>query len=88
VADFSGGPGFLAFVATFAVVVGAILLFRSLSKHLRKVRTHPPEGEASADAVAVSTADATAGEGGTDEPADGEQGDEGRDDDGHGGTAR
>ena len=44
-ADFSGGPGFLAFVATFAMVGGAILLFRSLSKHLRKVRTHPPEGE-------------------------------------------
>lgn len=44
-ADFSGGPGFLAFVATFALVVGSILLFRSLSKHLRKVRTHPPEGE-------------------------------------------
>ena len=44
-ADFSGGPGFLAFVATFALVGGAILLFRSLSKHLRKVRTHPPADE-------------------------------------------
>lgn len=43
---FSGGPGFLAFVVTFGLVVGAILLFRSLSKHLRQVRTHPPEDQA------------------------------------------
>lgn len=42
-ADFTGGPGFLAFVATFAVVLVSIALFRSLGKHLRKVRTHPPE---------------------------------------------
>ena len=41
--EFSGGPGFLAFVVTFAMVVAAIVLFRSLSSHLRKVRTHPPE---------------------------------------------
>ncbi|MFW7414474.1 hypothetical protein [Demequina sp. SO4-18] len=41
-ADFTGGPGLLAFIATFAMVGGAILLFRSLGKHLRKVRTHPP----------------------------------------------
>jgi hypothetical protein len=32
-------------VVTFALVVGAILLFRSLSTHLRKVRTHPPADE-------------------------------------------
>lgn len=44
---FSGGPGFLAFVVTFALVVAGIVLFRSLSSHLRKVRTHPPApGEA------------------------------------------
>ena len=41
-ADFTGGPGLLAFIATFALVGAAILLFRSLGKHLRKVRTHPP----------------------------------------------
>lgn len=41
--EFTGGPGFLAFVVTFALVVVAIVLFRSLSFHLRKVRTHPPE---------------------------------------------
>ena len=40
--QFSGGPGFLAFVVTFALVAGGVLLFRSLSAHLRKVRTHPP----------------------------------------------
>lgn len=32
------GPGWPAFVATFAMTIAAILLFRSLSKHLRKVR--------------------------------------------------
>ena len=37
--DFSGGPGFLAFVVTFSLVIVGVLLFRSLSKHLRKVRT-------------------------------------------------
>ena len=43
--EFSGGPGFLAFVVTFGLVVAAIVLFRSLSTHLRKVRTHPPEAD-------------------------------------------
>lgn len=47
-ADFSGGPTFGAFVATFLLVVAVILLARSLSKHLRKVRTHPPEHQAGA----------------------------------------
>ncbi len=41
--NFTGGPGFLAFVVTFAIVVAAIVLFRSLSSHLRKVRNSPPE---------------------------------------------
>ncbi|WP_062203529.1 hypothetical protein [Demequina salsinemoris] len=36
--DFTGGPGFLAFVFTFALAVAGVLLFRSLAKHLRKVR--------------------------------------------------
>lgn len=36
--DFSGGPGFLAFVVTFSLVIAGVLLFRSLSKHLRKVK--------------------------------------------------
>lgn len=44
-ADFTGGPGLAAFLATFAMVGAAILLFRSLGKHLRKVRTHPPESD-------------------------------------------
>ncbi len=57
-ADFTGGPGLLAFIATFALVGAAILLFRSLSKHLRKVRTHPP-----ADARAKAADDAAAGDG-------------------------
>ena len=36
--DFSGGPGFLAFVVTFGVVIASVVLFLSLSRHLRKVR--------------------------------------------------
>jgi hypothetical protein len=55
--SFSGGPGFLAFVVTFALVVGAILLFRSLSTHLRKVRTHPPADEAPGGAPSVGVED-------------------------------
>jgi hypothetical protein len=36
--DQSLGPGFVGFVVTFALTVACILLFRSMSKHLRKVR--------------------------------------------------
>ncbi len=36
--DQSSGPGFLGFVVTFALAAACILLFRSMSKHLRKVR--------------------------------------------------
>lgn len=32
------GPGWAAFVATFALTIAVIVLFRSLNKHLRKVR--------------------------------------------------
>ena len=32
------GPGWAAFVATFALTVAVILLFRSPNKHLRKLR--------------------------------------------------
>ena len=32
------GPGWAAFVATFALTVAVIVLFRSLNKHLRKLR--------------------------------------------------
>ena len=32
------GPGWAAFVATFALALAVILLARSLTKHLRKVR--------------------------------------------------
>ncbi|GIG53633.1 hypothetical protein [Demequina activiva] len=62
-ADFTGGPGFLAFVATFVLVGGVILLSRSLSKHLRKVRTHPPEHErAVATEASAAQGDAAAAE--------------------------
>jgi len=43
--SYLGGPTFGAFVVTAALVIAGILLFRSLSKHLRKVRTHPPDSE-------------------------------------------
>ena len=42
---YEGGPGFLAFVVTFALVGATILLIRSLGKQLRKVRTHPPAAD-------------------------------------------
>lgn len=32
------GPGFWGFLATFVMAVGVILIYRSLTKHLRKVR--------------------------------------------------
>jgi len=32
------GPGWAAFVATFLLTVAVVLLFRSLNKHLRKLR--------------------------------------------------
>ena len=48
-ADFSGGPGFLAFVATLLLVAGVVVLFRSLNKHLRKVRVNPPADETASD---------------------------------------
>ncbi len=50
--DFSGGPGFLAFLATFGLVVAGVLLFLSLNRHLRKVRRRDARerAEASGDA--------------------------------------
>lgn len=67
---FTGGPGFLAFVVTFALVVGAIFLFRSLSSHLRKVRTHPPSDAPRDDASVVVEDDEGAGDEVADEPGD------------------
>lgn len=40
--DFTGGPGFMAFVVTFTLVTLTVVLMRSLNKHLRKVRTQSP----------------------------------------------
>ncbi len=54
--DESLGPGFVGFVVTFALAVACILLFRSMSKHLRKVRhdaaSGAVDGEADGDVVA------------------------------------
>ncbi len=44
--DFTGGPGFLAFVFTFALAGAGVLLFRSLTKHLRKVKGKGDEPQA------------------------------------------
>lgn len=72
---FTGGPGFAGFVATFVMVVAAILLFRSLGKHLRKVRTHPPaEGPPAAPRGEAPSAGPEDGDGGGDEVT-GEAGD-------------
>lgn len=32
------GPGFWGFLATFVMALGVIVIYRSLTKHLRKVR--------------------------------------------------
>ncbi|MDN4474086.1 hypothetical protein [Demequina zhanjiangensis] len=43
--DFTGGPGFLAFVFTFTLAGAGVLLFRSLTKHLRKVKGKGDEAQ-------------------------------------------
>ena len=45
---YATGPGFAGFVVTFALVVALVLLVRSLSKHLRKVRLDAAQREAAA----------------------------------------
>lgn len=55
--SFTGGPGFAAFVVTFVLVAAAIVLFLSLSKHLRKVRTRPPEDDEAATGTTLSVED-------------------------------
>lgn len=52
--EFTGGPGFAAFVATFSMVLLTLVLMRSLNKQLRKVRTSPHE-----DADVMTRADAS-----------------------------
>ncbi len=70
-ADFTGGPGFLAFVFTFSLAVAGVLLFRSLSKHLRKVKgasstsSDLSGNSAAASATSASIADATDASSGT-----------------------
>ncbi|WP_430867583.1 hypothetical protein [Demequina aurantiaca] len=44
--EFTGGPGFAAFVATFSLVLVTLVLMRSLNKQLRKVRTSHPDDAA------------------------------------------
>ncbi|MDN4475614.1 hypothetical protein QQX09_07085 [Demequina sp. SYSU T00192] len=63
--DFTGGPGFLAFVVTFGLVVAGVLLFLSLSKHLRKVRAQAAReaAEREQDAAASSPDDTGSGDG-------------------------
>ncbi len=87
--SFTGGPGFLAFVATFLLVGAVVLLMLSLSKHLRKVRTRPPVEERAGDAE-EATAGVSDGSVVSAEPAGGAQPasatSAGEDDDGDGGV--
>ena len=46
------GPGWAAFVATFALALAVILLARSLTKHLRKVRLEAANRQGTAASVA------------------------------------
>ncbi|WP_156165624.1 hypothetical protein [Demequina rhizosphaerae] len=67
--DFTGGPGFLAFVVTFALVGAGVLLFLSLSRHLRKVRAQAAreaaerEAQAAASSPDEATDEASSGDG-------------------------
>ncbi len=54
--DFSGGPGFLAFLATFGLVVAGVLLFLSLNRHLRKVRARDAHDRAAAEEIRATPA--------------------------------
>lgn len=45
---YATGPGFAGFVVTFAIAVALILLYRSMSRHLRKVRLEAARDEAAA----------------------------------------
>lgn len=75
--DFSGGPGFLAFVVTFALVIAGVVLFLSLSRHLRKVRAQAArEAEEARRAQAAEAVEDAPDEGPSD---DGEGGDRGGD---------
>lgn len=55
------GPGWPAFVATFALAVAAIVLFRSLTKHLRKVRLEAANAAAPGAGAAKTPPQATPG---------------------------
>jgi|GEM_PF-726747 len=78
--DFSGGPGFLAFVVTFALVIAGVVLFLSLSRHLRKVRAQAArEAEEARRAQAAEAVEAVEGAPDEGPSDDGEGGDRGGD---------
>jgi len=45
------GPGWAAFVATFALALAVIVLARSLTKHLRKLRLEAANRVGAADSI-------------------------------------
>lgn len=61
------GPGFGAFLATFLLAVAVIVIYRSMSRHLRKVRLEaqrsqsrasgPEDGDSGGDVVAHEAGD-------------------------------
>ncbi|WP_156165282.1 hypothetical protein [Demequina rhizosphaerae] len=75
--DFTGGPGFLAFVVTFALVGAGVLLFLSLSRHLRKVRAQAAREAAEREAQAAASSPDDAVDDAVDEASSGDG--EGRD---------
>lgn len=72
-ADFTGGPGFLPFVFTFALALAAVLLSRSLTKHIRKVKADERR-QAEEAARAAGSSDGAAGSSATDEAIEGPDG--------------
>lgn len=67
------GPGFWGFLATFVMAVGVIVIYRSLTKHLRKVRRDEERAREERERKDSSTKDGES-DGGVvaEEPGDGE----------------
>lgn len=67
------GPGFLGFLATFVMALGVIIIYRSLTKHLRKIRR---DEERAQEELRMKNSGAEDRDGGGDvvtrEPRDGE----------------
>ena len=60
------GPGFLGFLVMFALALATVLLIRSMTHHLRKVRYGPDPGRRGDAPISVDDGDAGVSGGGSD----------------------